>query len=415
MDVYIVAPKDTKAIELSDGRLFKKQLVPFGDWVDPLDPSGRMVFDMDKFRVMVRNFKNKVLDRVPVPAMHTNDPMHNKGEVLDLFVEGDGSDPNDGLYGVLDIKKPDAIDGISDETIFNNSIAFDDDYVDTKTGEHYGWTLRHVALVNNPYIKAMKGFVALSDTFGSEARIHELSENVNEETKMSQIKNDKAFPVEVTYAKDGKDVTETIEPGAVLEVPEGAAEAVQKTVADAVEPEQKETDAEKAAREAKVAEDNAAADKVAADEAAAKAEADKNLSEADKLRRQLDDANAKLRANEIDKQYDDYLKEGKVLPAQETEFRQLAEAVHGQSRELSDGKSQNLSDLLTAFIAKSPKHVALDDEKGATGEDDPAKNLDANTKKGLQAFKISPKEFADSPMKDGHVSVGALISNKKEN
>src|SRR5215207_7709266 len=63
--------------------------------------------------------------------------------------------------------------------------------------------------------------------------------------KFAKVTNDRDFPVEVNYKDaDGKEVKETIEPGAELEVPSDAADAIKSQVADATAPEPRTTEPE---------------------------------------------------------------------------------------------------------------------------------------------------------------------------
>jgi hypothetical protein len=413
-NVYNVIPNNGHIQQLDGSKtLFKKQLIRFGEWIDPLYPEDVMRIDAVFLAQLVKNFKAGVPGRIPVPLTHTDNPEYNTGELTDLTIEGDGSNIEDGLYGTLDIRRASTADDIRNDLIFDVSISFTDNYQDNENGALYGPTLLHVALVNNPYIKKMSPFTALAEMLSKQfggAKVHALSESTSKETTMSKVKNDREFPVDVVYSQDGKDVEVTIEPGTEVEVPAEAVEAVQKLVAEAAAPEIQETDEEKTAREAQEAEVARKAKEEL--DAAHKGDLDEdtNLSESAKLQRQLSEANAKLRAKEVDEQYQTARGAGKIVPAQEAAFRGLAEALHGQTRSLSDGKTQNLSELLAEFISKAPKVVSLDEENGAIEDDStkgPVEKLSDDQRKGLQAMRVSDEDYAKYGAKES-VSINDL-------
>lgn len=61
-------------VELDDGRRYRKQLVKFGNWVSPSDPRKKMVLDKSWAAQVVQNFKDKVLNKVPVVEGHPTRP-----------------------------------------------------------------------------------------------------------------------------------------------------------------------------------------------------------------------------------------------------------------------------------------------------------------------------------------------------
>jgi hypothetical protein len=89
--------------------------------------------------------------------------------------------------------------------------------VSNETAQHCGPAILHDGLVNSPYVKDMGPFAELAESLKSRfqfAAVHNLStgRSLNvKELSMKPVKNDGDFPVEVTYTKDGKEVTETVE------------------------------------------------------------------------------------------------------------------------------------------------------------------------------------------------------------
>lgn len=234
------------------GTLYKKQIIKFGNYVDPWFPEWPMTLDSEWGDMIKDNFDNKVVGRVAVPASHTDDPEKNRGELLALENTGEGLD------GTLDIRDPQTVQDIENELIWDDSISFTNNYIDEK-GYGHGPVLFHVALVNNPYITGMSGFQALSKAAShirqAFSQKHSgsaivLSKSVKELSNMKPVKNEKEFPVKVNYQDaEGKDVEATIEPGQELEVPEATAEGVTQQIAAAEAPAPEETADEKKARE----------------------------------------------------------------------------------------------------------------------------------------------------------------------
>lgn len=375
---------------------FKKQLIRFGDWIDPLWPEEVMRIDRVVLETMVRNFKNGIPGRIPVPLTHTDNPEYNTGELVDLYIEGDGANLEDGLYGVLEIRRADTAEQIKSETIWDVSISFADNYQDNETGALYGHTLIHVALVNNPYIKKMGSFTALAEDlkkiFGSKVAVRMLSESHKENT-MTKVKltNDREFAVTVTYKEGEEDVTVTLEAGQEIEVAEDQADAVQTIIAEATAPAAEEPAPEEGEEE--VVTPPAAGE---GDTPAAPAPSeDTNLSETARelaeTNRKLAEANQKLRAQDIEKIWQTNLSEGKLVPAQKEAFIALADALHGQTRTLSDGATQNLSELLAEFVSKTPRIVSLNQENGKI-EDETKEQL-KDVKEGLQATGVTEERF----------------------
>lgn len=138
------------------GRLFKKKLLAFGEWEHPNLPGQKLVIDRPLAQRLVENFHRGVVDTVQVPVAddsnkHTEDPLRNLGEVVDLTVE------EDGVWAVLDIRKPEAADQLG-KTLLGISGMIHLDYQDTKTGKKVGPALLHTLITNRPYLSDLGDF-----------------------------------------------------------------------------------------------------------------------------------------------------------------------------------------------------------------------------------------------------------------
>lgn len=380
--------RDFAKVEGATGTLYKKQIIKFGDYVDPWFPEWPMTLDAEWGTMIKDNFDKKTVGRVPVPASHTDDPEKNRGELL--AVEQD----DEGLNGTLDIRDPQTVQDIENNLIWDDSISFTNNYIDEK-GYGHGPVLFHVALVNNPYITGMTGFQALSKAVNhvrfAFSQKHNgsaivLSKKVKELSNMKPIKNEKEFDVKVNYQDtDGKDVEVTLTPGQEIEVPEATEVAVKQQIESAEAPIVEETDEEKTARETKEAEDaNVAAGKNPdGTEKVADAPADttvvndadkddvttventENTTSADLSKADRAELEA-LRTEKAETMFSKLVDEGKVVPAQK-------EAIIGLAKVSG-------ADAVAKMFSNAPKVIDFS-EKGSQTEHKDDKPSDTATSK----------------------------------
>lgn len=138
------------------GRMFKKQLLSYGQFAHPNIPGEKLNVDEEMVDKLILNFRNGVCDIVQLPVVdgnnsHVEDPFRNIGEVVDL-TKGE-----DGLYATLDVRKQDAANDLG-KTLLGISAMMHLDYMDTRSGNKVGPTLLHAAITNRPYITNLKDF-----------------------------------------------------------------------------------------------------------------------------------------------------------------------------------------------------------------------------------------------------------------
>ena len=370
------------------GAIYRKQLAKFGDWVNPQYPllsnNPIMTLDEDWGNKIVENFNNNILGHsVPVPSTHTNDPEKNRGRVISLE-----SIPGDGLYGELEILEDKTVQALDKGTIFDVSISFSHDYVRKDDNKHYGPTLEHVALVNDPYLSEMNTFekleMALSKSVESNTvklagnNVIMLSiDKMKELSKMTTkiITNDKAFDVVVKFNDGTEDKELTIKPGETLEVPEEVAEDVTAQVADAVEPTEDP---------ASPPEDPTAPE---------------NETPAEELSR-LKEENAQLK---LSKAFDDLLADGKVIPAQKEAVMALAKLPQGVS--LSKD-TPDVASLVLGILGAGSQQFSKDESGSSKIDEDaekkkdlkkegqkPSENLSEGSLAGMKAVGTTPEKF----------------------
>ena len=144
---------DVELAGLGDA-IYRVQALPYGSWVHPADPDEELIIDEMVVQAIVKNFNDNVLDGVPVPWRHTDNPKENTGFVLAAIETEDGLD--------LIINVPEAEEQLDKNLVGGVSLSIDFEYVDKKTGEILGPTMLHCALVSNPYIKGMRKFEQLN-------------------------------------------------------------------------------------------------------------------------------------------------------------------------------------------------------------------------------------------------------------
>jgi len=148
-------------IELGDGSRFEKELLRTGTWFHGAGKNGILEITKDVLKKIIQNFKAKVIDNVFVPLGHpvSDSPSKNTGEVVNLKTSEDGEK----LLGEFEIKDESTAEKIKKGLIKGISASIAENYMKKDTGEQVGPTLFHAALVSEPYVKGMAGFVPLSE------------------------------------------------------------------------------------------------------------------------------------------------------------------------------------------------------------------------------------------------------------
>ena len=139
------------------GKLYRKQILHVGQsFVHPGDPSQTIDVTPKMANTLRDNFRAGYCDIVQVPVVdggnkHSEDPLRNLGEVVDLEVD------DKGVYAIIDARKKDLADQLG-ETLIGASAMMHMNYADTRTGRKVGPTLLHVAVTNRPYVTNLSDF-----------------------------------------------------------------------------------------------------------------------------------------------------------------------------------------------------------------------------------------------------------------
>jgi hypothetical protein len=151
---------DSKTQQKIAATIYRKQIIKYGDYVNPNDSSGRMVLDYELGDKVISNFNRKVLDTVPIQFLHEEDPRNIVGNILALEHTNDSSGL-DAIISVADedtIKKLAKLDSSGQRLLRGVSVSLEEDYMDKTTGNRVGPVLRHVAIVTHGYLKGMRDY-----------------------------------------------------------------------------------------------------------------------------------------------------------------------------------------------------------------------------------------------------------------
>lgn len=389
------ASEDTQPATIK-GSIYRKQIVKFGQWVNPDYPwfsdDPTMTLDEAWAETIVKNFNEDSLGSpVPVPLNHTDDVRVNTGLVESLEIVA-----GDGLYANLKIIDEDTQAKLDSGLIFDVSISFVWDLVRQDNGKHYGATLLHVALVNTPYLIGMNAFEKVGEALSklsksfkpvglslandgaimlSRTKVKELS-NVDEST----IKNDKEFDVTVTYKDGDEDKEVVVKAGEEVVVPTEVAEDVTTQIAEAEAPSDDDSNDDDSNSDDDANSDD---DSNANDDSNSDDSNDEDEDESDKDK-QLAKAQLKNAEYAVKERYSALLSAGKVIPAQEAKIMGLAKLGQGVQLSTEAGKKIDLAtvvlDILEAGNVKFSTEENGSDKEDENQDDDSSQNSDENKK-----------------------------------
>lgn len=158
----VASPRGDGFVELAaatappkaQGRVFRKQILKYGDLRYPTAAGGKVKIDEAFADALVRNF-SEVGEIVHAPKAdarnrHTDDPDRNTGEVIGVVKTDKGVDI------LLDARTDDA-DKLG-KTLLGMSALLDLNHENRETGEKVGPTLLHTCITNRPYVTGLEGF-----------------------------------------------------------------------------------------------------------------------------------------------------------------------------------------------------------------------------------------------------------------
>jgi hypothetical protein len=184
------------------GTLFRKHILNLGELIHPTTGE-RLQLDEPWFDTVKRNFENSVCDIVQVPLandknMHVEGPLSNAGEVVGLEREGNK------VYSLVDIRRPDVVEGLRNKTILGASAFLNLDYTDTASGKKAGPTLLHHCITNRPYVTGLDDYeeviAATADGSGGYVVLAQEEPRMDKTELLAVLKDEHGIDVEALQA-----------------------------------------------------------------------------------------------------------------------------------------------------------------------------------------------------------------------
>jgi len=442
----------TTNIELKDGDTFRKQVLKFGKWYHWDAEKGVLEITKDLVGKIVDNFKEKVIENVSVPLTHTNDPSKNTGNVVDLI------QTDKGLDAIIEVKDKTIAKKIKDGLIKCVSASIDPNYLVKTSNKFVGPTMLHAALVQEPYIKGMQGFIPLSEDFvgrpvlqfedtalslkeeitNIKNKLIELSMEINKEDEISteekkedpivddtEKKEDETEEKKEDIKEDEKVDTETPEEVSDEEINKSLDaslnECIKKMVDDGKDEDIVKSEYEKNIDKSKYADcmkkQLKAGKKFAEAVKTCKAEMAKQLSDSSlEVKKSKEDedvqSDAKVDLAEAQNTYEEYLKQGKIIPAQKEAFIKLFASK--KALDFSDDKKVDLHEVMKNFLDAQPKIVDFEEKGTDVNDSAPVNKTSGEMPEDAKSFFKDKLGLSDEDAKESWTHAQELKKEEDE-
>jgi hypothetical protein len=199
-EVIIPSPR-SEYIELArtaTGVRFRKHILNLGTLIHPKTHE-RLNLDAAWYDKLKANFDRGVCDSVAAPLAndkneHVEGVLDNAGEVLGVSREGSK------VYVDIDVRRPEVVQGLRNRTILGASAFLHMNYTDTNTGEKVGPTLLHSCFTNRPYVVGLDPYeeviAATSDGMGEVVMLTEEEPQMDRETLIATLRDEHGIDVE---------------------------------------------------------------------------------------------------------------------------------------------------------------------------------------------------------------------------
>jgi len=254
---------------------------------------------------------------VPLGHPTSEDPSKNVGEVVGLSLSQDGEK----LMATIDVRDETIAEKIKKNLIKGISASIAENYVKKETGESVGPTLFHAALVTEPYIKGMAGFVPLSEEFEGSLVIPILN-----------------MEVPLTLEEMGDRLSKIEEKISLSE----------KTESSEQESSEKETSEEESTESSKVGEKA---------EEEKEGESKTEESKTEETETEAEEAKGEVDLAEAEKTFNELLNLGKVIPAEKELLLPLL--ASDTLIELGEGKKITSRKSLVEYLKRQPSRFSL--------------------------------------------------------
>ena len=392
--VFQLNTQDSTAVELSEKNTFRKQILKKGKWYHWAADNGELEITDAKIDEMIKNFKAGILDSVPVPLTHTSDPSKNTGRVVDLIKT------EDGLDAIIEIKDDSILEKIKKGLITAISASFDPNYLVKKTKEYIGPVLLHAALVAEPYLKGMGEFVALSDEFEGREIIQLEDSEFDVKASLGQVFKILADVQKHLEIKDEDVEKAKHKKGEKCKMPDGKEGEYEDDGKGGYMCKPKHT--KKEIEEIKSSSE--------ADSKGTEAKADGTV----EIKSDEAETEEKVVLSDSVAIYEEYLKQGKIVPAQKEAFIALCDTI--KTIQLSDS-SIDMKKMLDGFMASQPKLVNFSEDGTVENPvekkpDEIAKTEEIPTE--VKDFYMSKMNLSEEKAKEAWLHAKEMSSEKKQ-
>ena len=342
-------------------KFYRKQILRFGTWRHPDNKDIEFDITPDVVRQISDNFAVGVPVEAPIVLTHTDNPKMKVGGVKQFIPTNEGLDA---IFSVDDTDVNKSI--LSTEKAPGVSCWLDLAYKNKQSNKDVGAVVKHVALVNHPYIEGLGKFEAVSLSEDKEAEqfvplvMREINLSEGEKMKLEELlkvlKDEHKVDV-VKLQEDLKGLNEKVEKG----------ELIAKTDAPVLSGEL----ISQIKKKFKLSEDTSVEDAIKA--LVGSIEKSMVLSEGDKkenvkLQKEVDTLSFRLTEMDGEKVIDALIQEGKVLPAEKVAML----SAYTKEKELFD----SLIKPRTASLVELAEKGGKSDETPTDEEEKDKKMID---------------------------------------
>lgn len=293
-------------------KFFRKPILRFGTWRHPDNRDVEFEITEKVVKQIADNFMAGIPVEAPIVLTHTDNPKAKVGGVKQFIPTENGLDA---VFSVADEEMVEKIE--SKEKAPGVSCWLDLNYKDKQSNELVGAVVKHVALVNHPYIEGLGGYQAVSLSEDKEAekfvplimseknKFKDGEDNMPKLTEILKILKDEHEIDVVQLQEDLKKLNKQVEDGELIKKED--APALSEKVISSIKKKldlSEDTTAEEAV--SKLVETVDASLKLS----------EKDSKEKEDLKKEVGDLKTELTEMKAEKEIDDLITEGKVLPAE---------------------------------------------------------------------------------------------------
>lgn len=356
--------KNFTVVEEEGVKYFRKPILKFGIWKHPDNREIEFEITPEVVKEIAGNFDKGIPVEAPIVLTHTDNPKMKVGGVKKFIPTDIGLDA---LFSIADDEMTEKIK--NKEKAPGVSCWLDLSYKDKQSNKEVGAVVKHVALVNHPYIEGLGGYEAVSLSEDKEAEkfvplIMSESKSIKDGKDMKLNEMLKALKEEhkidvPKIQEDLKILNKDIEDGKLIkkaDAPIALNEELLTEIKEKLEIDEKVTKVDEIVKALfdKVKESLKLSDKKDEKETALE-------KEVKALRKENDESKMKLTEMEADKRIDALIIENKVLPAEKESLKKLY-------------KKDEV--LFTEFVATRSKPLIELAEIGAQGDEIPKEDAE---------------------------------------